>query len=89
MTIVIWGGIIGTYISLGRVGGITESNPLSVFLAAGGFVYLLFLGGWCGLPGNTAFWKFGKPFARYMDKYRSEQRELRRRKSQSTINNSR
>ena len=85
MTIVIWGGVIGTYISLKRVGGISESNPLSIFLAAGCFVHLLFLGCWCGLPGNIPFWKFGKSFAKYVDKYLSEQRELRRKRIQSTI----
>ena len=87
MTVVIWGGIIGTYVSLARVGGISESTQPTAFIAAGVFVQLLFLGGWCGLPGNTGFWKFGKSFARYMDEYRSEQRELRRKRIRSTINN--
>jgi len=87
MTVVIWGGIIGAYVSLARVGGISESTQRTAFIAAGVFVQLLFLGGWCGLPGNTGFWKLGKSFARYMDKYRSEQRELRRKRIRSTINN--
>ena len=85
MTVVIWGGVIGTYVSLARVGGITESTQRTAFIAAGVFVQLLFLGGWCGLPGNTPFWKFGKSFAKYVDEYCSEQRELRRKRIQSTM----
>jgi hypothetical protein len=87
MTIVIWGSIVATYISLRNVGGINESNPLIVFVAVGIFIHLLFLGVWCGLPGNRAFWKFGKSFAKYIDKYNSERKELRRKIIQSTINN--
>jgi len=76
MTIVIWGSICGTYISLSNVGGINESNPLIVFVAAGVFVQFLFLSSWCGLPGNRAFWKFGKSFAKEIDKYNSERKRF-------------
>ncbi|MHC4518826.1 MAG: hypothetical protein ACYTAS_09585 [Planctomycetota bacterium] len=79
MTIIIWGSIAATFISLDRLGGIADPDALFGVIMGGLFLHGLFLFIWCSSPDSIRSWHYGKSFAKDAAKFSSKKDKIRRR----------